>query len=259
MKPLHIVVLVAAGAIGGAVIMKVAFQPKIAAPVAVVAQVQTPPATAPATPPAEPADARAAGVPANPSPFETPAAVRETPNPVRETRAAVREAPKPGRAHRAEGHQAPAEVAPPSQPMTPAEPMPVAPAAPASPTPAAPPSAAPAPRGGARGPGGGAPAQPADDAGRAHACCASRAGVPNSGCSPICRARACTAASCTREPGAGERDSAARPRSARAAQGYAERRDPDSGAPCRRAHIGAQPDRKSTRLNSSHLVISYAV
>src|ERR1035438_5502711 len=34
---------------------------------------------------------------------------------------------------------------PPSQPMTPAEPMPVAPAAPASPTPAAPPSAAPAP------------------------------------------------------------------------------------------------------------------
>ena len=145
MKPLHIVVLVAAGAIGGAVIMKVAFQPKIAAPVAVVAQVQTPPATAPATPPAEPADARAAGVPANPSPFETPAAVRETPNPVRETPAAVREAPKPGRAHRAAVHQAPAEVAPPSQPMTPAEPMPVAPAAPASPTPAAPPSAAPAP------------------------------------------------------------------------------------------------------------------
>src|ERR1035441_1780638 len=109
MKPLHIVVLLAAGAIGGAVIMKVANQPKIAAPVAVVAQVQTPPATAPATPPAEPADARATGVPANPSPFEAPAAVREAP-------AGVREAPKPGRAHHAAVHQAPAEVAPPSQP-----------------------------------------------------------------------------------------------------------------------------------------------
>src|ERR1035441_4969269 len=44
MKPLHIVVLLAAGAIGGAVIMKVAYQPKIAAPAPVVAQVQAPPA-----------------------------------------------------------------------------------------------------------------------------------------------------------------------------------------------------------------------
>src|ERR1039458_7599419 len=56
MKPLHVGVLLVAGAIGGAVIMKVAFQPQTVAPAAVVAQVQAPPATAPATPPAEPAE-----------------------------------------------------------------------------------------------------------------------------------------------------------------------------------------------------------
>ena len=117
MKPLHIVILLAAGAIGGAVIMKVAQKPQTAAPAPVVAQVQTPPATAPATPPAEPADARATGVPANPSPFETPKPVRE--------------APKPGRAHRAAVNQPPAVVAPPGEPMAPA---PAAPA-PAEPAP----------------------------------------------------------------------------------------------------------------------------
>ena len=55
MKPLHIVVLLAAGAIGGAVIMKLALKPQTAPP-PVVAQVQTPPATAPATPATDPAD-----------------------------------------------------------------------------------------------------------------------------------------------------------------------------------------------------------
>ena len=74
MKPLHIVVLVAAGALGGAVIMKVALKPQTAAPAPVVSQVQTPPATAPATPPAEPADAQTPAQPANPSPVEPPQA-----------------------------------------------------------------------------------------------------------------------------------------------------------------------------------------
>ena len=131
MKPLHIVILLAAGAIGGAVIMKVAFQPQTAAPAPVVAQVQTPPATAPATPPAEPAtpptqpaDARATGVPANPSPFEAPKPVREAPLPRRARRAPVNQHPA-------------AVVAPPSQPVASAAPTPAAPV-PAAPAPAAP-------------------------------------------------------------------------------------------------------------------------
>jgi hypothetical protein len=123
MKPLHIVILLAAGAIGGAVIMKVALQPQTAAPAPVVAQVQTPPATAPATPPAEPADAQATGVPANPSPFETPKPVREAPKPGRAQRAAMPTMPQPQ-----------AVVAPPSQPVAPADPAPAA-AAPAAPAP----------------------------------------------------------------------------------------------------------------------------
>src|SRR5450759_1507019 len=123
MKPLHIVILLAAGAIGGAVIMKVALRPQTAAPAPVVAQVQTPPATAPATSPTEPADARATGVPANPSPLETPKPVRE--------------APKPGRTQRAPMNQPPAvAVELPSQPGAPAAPTPAAPEpAPAAPAP----------------------------------------------------------------------------------------------------------------------------
>jgi hypothetical protein len=96
MKPLHIVILLAAGAMAGAVIMKMASQPRTtAAPM--VAQVQTPPAIAPATPPAAPAaspevpaappavpaDAQATAVPANPSPFESPKPVRAVPKPRR--------------------------------------------------------------------------------------------------------------------------------------------------------------------------------
>src|ERR1039458_10301690 len=84
MKPLHIVILLTAGAIGGAVIMKVAQQPQGAPAAPLVAQVRTPPATAPATPPAEAAEARATDVPANPSPFEPPKPVREAAKPVRE-------------------------------------------------------------------------------------------------------------------------------------------------------------------------------
>ena len=128
MKPLHVGVLLVAGALGGAVIMKVAFQPQTVAPAAVVAQVQAPPATAPATPPAEPADARATGVPDKPSPAE----------PVK----AVHEAPKPVRTHRAAVTRPPVEVEPPSWAGAPAEPMPAAPTSPAAP--AHPPAPAPA-------------------------------------------------------------------------------------------------------------------
>ena len=131
MKPLHIVILLAAGAIGGAVIMKVAIQPQTAAPAPVVARVQTPPATAPATPsaepatpPTQPADARATGVPASPSPFEAPKPVREAPLPRRARRAPVNQHPA-------------AVVAPPSQPVASAAPTPAAPV-PAAPAPAAP-------------------------------------------------------------------------------------------------------------------------
>ena len=131
MKPLHIVILLAAGAIGGAVIMKVAIQPQTAAPAPVVARVQTPPATAPATPsaepatpPTQPADARASGVPASPSPFEAPKPVREAPLPRRARRAPVNQHPA-------------AVVAPPSQAVASAAPTPAAPV-PAAPAPAAP-------------------------------------------------------------------------------------------------------------------------
>src|ERR1039458_3390802 len=110
MKPLHVGILLVAGAFGGAVIMKVAFHPQTGAPAAVVAQVQAPPATAPATPPAEPADARATGVPDKPSPAEPGKAVHEAPEPVRTHSAAVT--------------RSPAEAEPPSRAGEPAEPMP---------------------------------------------------------------------------------------------------------------------------------------
>ena len=113
MKPLHIVLLVAAGAIGGALIMKVVQKPQTAAPAGVVSQVQTPPATAPATPPAEPVDAQAPSVPVNPSPLESPKPVRGAP---------------PQRVHRAAANRRPAEVAAASQPAAPAAPAPAAPA-----------------------------------------------------------------------------------------------------------------------------------
>jgi hypothetical protein len=118
MKPLHILVLLAAGAIGGAVIMKVAQRPRNAQPAVAVAV--APPATAPPTPPVPPAAARVADVPAPPSPLEAPKPVREAGRTARTQRAAV--------------SRHPAAIGP-------AEPMP---AAPAQPTPAAPIDAAPA-------------------------------------------------------------------------------------------------------------------
>jgi hypothetical protein len=122
MKPLHIVILLAAGAIGGAVIMKVAQRtPGVPQPTAVA--VAPPPATAPpTTPPGQPADAPAADVPARPSPLEIA---------------------KPVRARRAAVPQPPAGEAPHSQPggvftPIPVEPLPAAP----EPAPVAPPTAA---------------------------------------------------------------------------------------------------------------------
>src|ERR1035441_5445517 len=96
MKPLHIVILVAAGAMAGAVIMKMTSLSRTAA-APMVAQVQTPPAIALATPPvvpaatpavpaatpAVPADAQPTAVPANLSPFESPKPVRAVPKPRR--------------------------------------------------------------------------------------------------------------------------------------------------------------------------------
>ena len=117
MKPLRIVILLAAGAMAGAVIMKVALQPRPAPPM--VAQVQRPPATAPAMPPAVPVDVQAAGVPANLSPFESPKPVR---------------APKPRRAQPTAVARPPVVDAPPIQAGAPppapsdAEPEPAEPA-----------------------------------------------------------------------------------------------------------------------------------
>jgi hypothetical protein len=113
MKPLHIVILLTAGAIGGAVIMKVAQQRQAVPAAPLVAQLQTPPATAPATPPAVPAEARATDVPANPSPFEPPKPVREAPKPVRTRHADVR--------------QSAAVAAPPRQTAAPPASMPATP------------------------------------------------------------------------------------------------------------------------------------
>jgi hypothetical protein len=130
MKPLHIVILLAAGAIGGAVIMKVTLRPQTTPSAPLVAL--TPPATAPATPPAEPVDARTTGVPANPSPFEPPKAVRE--------------APKPRRTQPAAANQPPAVVEPPSQPVAPAALAPAEPAPPpVPPAPVEPENATPPP------------------------------------------------------------------------------------------------------------------
>ena len=119
MKPLHIVILLTAGAIGGAVIMKVAQQRQSVPAAPLVAQVQTPPATAPATPPAEAAEARATDVPANPSPFEPPKPVREASKP-------VREASKPLRTH-ANVRLSAAVAAPPRQTVAPPASIPAAP------------------------------------------------------------------------------------------------------------------------------------
>ena len=148
MKPLHIVVLLAAGAIGGALIMRVALKPQTAPP-PVVAQVQTPPATAPAAPVTEPADARATGVPANPSPLEPAKPVREAPLPRRERHTAASR-PKP-QTVAVPANQPVATLAPAAAPLAPGPteppPQPVPPARiePEHVTPPPPPPAPPEP------------------------------------------------------------------------------------------------------------------
>jgi hypothetical protein len=117
MKPLHMVVLIAAGAIGGGVMVKLAMQPKTVTPAATM-PAQTTPATAPAMPPVRPSDTLAAGAPGQDvsgkiSPLETPKPVRE--------------APKPGRTPRVIESKPEDPAIAPSQP---AEPIPPAPPAP---------------------------------------------------------------------------------------------------------------------------------
>jgi hypothetical protein len=143
MKPLHIVLLVAAGAIGGALIMRVVQKPRTTAPAGVVSQAQAPPATAPATPPAEPADAQAGSVPANPSPLESPKPVRKAPQ--RVYRAAANHRPTEVAANQpaVPAASAPTAAAPVEQPAP--QPVPPARIEPENVTPAPPPPAPPEP------------------------------------------------------------------------------------------------------------------
>jgi hypothetical protein len=136
----------------GAVIMKMASLSRTAA-APMVAQAQTPPAIAPATPPVVPAtppavpdDAQVTGVPANPSPFESPKPVREASKPRRAQPTAVA---RP-RAVEAPPRQADASAATPSdaepEPAEPApQPVPPARLEPENVTPPPPPPAPPEP------------------------------------------------------------------------------------------------------------------
>jgi hypothetical protein len=149
MKPLHIVVLVAAGAMAGAVIMKMASQPRTAA-APIVAQAQTPPATVPlatpaapvappaalatppavpATPPAAPAEAQATDVPVSPSPFESPKPVRAVRKPPHAQHVAVVrppavEAPQAAAPAATPSNAEPEPAEPVPQPVPPARPEP---------------------------------------------------------------------------------------------------------------------------------------
>src|ERR1035441_4294311 len=96
MKPVHIVVLLLAGALGGALIMRVAHQAKPAAPVAAVTQLGPPATAPPEQPEPEPAPAVQAP-PAEPEP--APAAVPEKAKPSPMPLPVRREAPKAPRYH----------------------------------------------------------------------------------------------------------------------------------------------------------------
>ena len=151
MKPLHIVVLLTAGAMAGAVIMKVASRPRPAPPM--VAQVQAPPAmpvAVSAAPPAVPAEAQASIVPANPPPVEPPKTVRAVPKPRRAQPMAVvltpvvEAPPIQVTARAAAPAAAPSEAQPaPAEPMP--QPVPPARLEPENATPPPPPPAPPEP------------------------------------------------------------------------------------------------------------------
>ena len=115
MKPLHIVVLVAAGALGGAVIMKLAMRPPVAAPAPVAATAGVEPMKAPDDVPAPPPAPQA--VPQ----VDTPAPVREAPKPVRTHHAVVKQRPAVAPAP---VNQPVVASAPAVTPPAPAEPMP---------------------------------------------------------------------------------------------------------------------------------------
>jgi len=93
MRPVHIVVLLLAGALGGALIMKVAHQAKPAVPVAAAVPLRLP-ATAPPEQP-EPAPAAVQAPSAEPEPEPAPAVVPERAKPSPMPMPVRREAPKP--------------------------------------------------------------------------------------------------------------------------------------------------------------------
>jgi hypothetical protein len=143
MKPLHIGLLIAAGAIGGAVLTKVTQSPAPAPP-AVTAQAPAPAPVTPATPvtPAEtPADTSASLPSSNPSPFpEKPAKQRKTVTPAHRPVSKPPARPEPVVTAQSYPPATPAPVqqqpqsAPPPV-VTPKEPEPVAPPPPPPPPP----------------------------------------------------------------------------------------------------------------------------
>jgi hypothetical protein len=131
MKPFQIALLVVAGAVGGAVVMRVVERPQPAAPPAPVVAQETPlPAPAPVAEPAPPPE------PVKPEPFVEKAKARPKPKPVKRD-------PEPVEvASRAPAPSAPAPVASPVQPPPPQDPPPApreAESAPAPPPPPPPP------------------------------------------------------------------------------------------------------------------------
>ncbi len=145
MKPLHIILLIAAGAVGGAVIMRVSQRPAApltaelpappslpatAPPAAAVPPAVEPPASAPAEPPARTVDE-----PTHPSPFTTPKVARETARPSRRSSGQSTATPKGEPPVLAQGRPAeppsvpvvappPVESTPAPQPDPPARPEP---------------------------------------------------------------------------------------------------------------------------------------
>ncbi len=126
MKPLHIALLVVAGAVGGALVMKVTQRPQQPAPVPVVAQNQTPartPASAPAVQDAQPAPQAPVAEESKPEPFhEAKPALKPKPKP------AHRRTPTPAEplvvAHNAPPVVTPISPAPAPEPKPAAEPAP---------------------------------------------------------------------------------------------------------------------------------------
>jgi hypothetical protein len=142
MKPLHVGLLIAAGAIGGAVLMKISERPP-AAPM--TAQTQAPPATAPAVTPPPVTQVPATGVAEEPHPsaFESPKTTREAPKPGRSHHTTAAKSAPPLLAQSEPAPPPPAPVVatpPPADPAPAPQPVPPAPAEPENVTPPPPPA-----------------------------------------------------------------------------------------------------------------------